>query len=74
MSTQQSRADERLRHALAAFERSVLDEPERPVPVLAAIAAVLRAVGALARFVIGIALDADRSDPIHLEPRILRTA
>jgi hypothetical protein len=74
MSTQQRTADEQLRQAVAAFERSFVAAPERPVPALSAVANVLRAVAALTRFAVGLALDADRSDPIDLEPRILRAA
>ena len=68
------RADEQLRQALAAFEQSVLIAPERPAPALPAFVGLLRAVGELTRFAVGLALDADRSDPIHLQPRILRAS
>ena len=70
----QSRADEELRQAVAAFEQSVLVAPDRPVPALPAFVGLLRAVGELTRFALGVALDVDRADPIHLEPRILRAA
>jgi hypothetical protein len=68
------RADEHLRQALAAFEQSVLVAPDRPAPALPAFVGLLRAVGDLTRFAVGLALDADRTDPIHLEPRILRAS
>jgi hypothetical protein len=66
------RADEQLRQALAAFEQSVLVAPDRPAPALPAFVGLLRAVGDLTRFALGLALDGDRSDPIDLEPRVLR--
>ncbi len=74
MSNQQSSEDRALRQALVAFEQSVVLAPERPAPALPAFVGLLRAVGDLTRFALGVALDADRSDPIDLEPRILRAA
>jgi hypothetical protein len=74
MNMQQSSADRALRQALVAFEQSVVLAPERPAPALPAFVGLLRAVGDLTRFALGVALDADRTDPIHLEPRILRAA
>lgn len=65
-------ADRALRQAAAAFEQSVLIAPHQPVPALPTFVGLLRAVGDLTRFALGVALDADRIDPIHLEPRILR--
>jgi hypothetical protein len=72
MNMQQSGADRALRQALVAFEQSAVLAPERPAPALPAFAGLLRAVGDLTRFALGVALDADRTDPIDLEPRILR--
>jgi hypothetical protein len=68
------KADDHLRQALAAFEQSVVVAPDRPVPALPAFVGLLRAVGDLTRFALGVALDADRTDPIHIEPRVLRSA
>jgi hypothetical protein len=61
-----------LRQALAAFEQSVVVAPDLPAPALPAFVGLLRAVGDLTRFAMGVALDPDRSDPIDYEPRILR--
>jgi hypothetical protein len=72
MNMQQGSPDDQLRHAVAAFEQSVLIAPDLPVPALPAFVGLLRAVGELTRFAIGVALDTDRTDPIDLEPRILR--
>jgi hypothetical protein len=69
-----ARADEQLRQALAAFEQSVLIAPDRPAPALPAFVGLLRAVGELTRFAVGVALDGERGDPIHLQPRILRAS
>jgi hypothetical protein len=76
MNTQKSveTADQQLRQALVAFEQSVVVAPDRPVPALPAFVGLLRAVGALIRFALRVALDRDRTDPIDLEPRILRSA
>jgi hypothetical protein len=74
MNMQQNSADDQLRQAVAAFEQSVLVAPDRPVPALPAFVGLLRAAGALTRFALGVALDADRTDPIDREPRILRAA
>ena len=48
--------------------------PDQPVPALPAFVGLLRAVGDLTRFALGVALDTDRGDPIHLEPRVLRAS
>jgi hypothetical protein len=69
-----AKTDDELRQALIAFEQSVLIAPDRPAPALPAFVGLLRAVGDLTRFALGVALDGDRTDPIHLEPRILRSA
>ncbi|MGN6444861.1 hypothetical protein [Amnibacterium sp.] len=61
-----------LRQALAAFEQSVLVAPDQPAPALPAFVGLVRAVGGLARFAVDLALDDDRTDPIHLQPRVLR--
>jgi hypothetical protein len=74
MHMQLSSEDRALRQALAAFEQSVIVAPDRPVPALPAFVGLLRAVGDLTRFALGVALDSDRTDPMHLEPRILRGA
>lgn len=74
MNRQPSSEDRALRQALVAFEQSVVLAPERPAPALPAFVGLLRAVGDLTRFAVGVALDGDRTDPIHLEPRILRAA
>lgn len=74
MDIQQRRADEQLRQAIAAFEQSVVIAPERSVPALPAFVGLVRAACDLTWFALGVALDADRVDPIHLEPRILRAA
>jgi hypothetical protein len=66
------RADAQLRQALVAFEQSVVVAPDAPAPALPAFVGLLRAVGGLTRFAVGLALDGDRGDPIDLEPRILR--
>ncbi|GAA2749313.1 hypothetical protein [Amnibacterium kyonggiense] len=66
--------DARLREAMIAFEQSVLVAPDQPAPALPAFVGLLRAVGGLTRFALDVALAADRSDPIDLEPRVLRTA
>jgi hypothetical protein len=67
-----ARADDELRRALVAFEESVVLTPDRPVPALPALIGLLHAVADLTRFALGVALSRDRTDPIHLEPRILR--
>jgi len=67
-------ADDELRHALIAFEQSVVIAPDRPVPALPAFVGLIRAVGDLTRFALGVAFDGDRTDPIDIEPRILRSA
>ena len=52
----------------------MLVAPDQPVPAIPAFVGLLRAVGELTRFALGVALDADRTDPIDLEPQILRAA
>ena len=76
MNTQKSvmTADDELRQALVAFERSVDSTPVRPVPAIPALIGLLRAVGDLTWFALGLVVGGDRRDPIHIEPRILRTA
>jgi hypothetical protein len=74
MDIQQRSADDQLRQAFAAFEQSVLVAPDRPVPALPAFVGLLRAVGDLTRFAFDVAFAADRTDPIDLEPRVLRAA
>jgi hypothetical protein len=74
MSTSQRKADAHLRQAVAAFEQSIVIAPDRPVPALPAFVGLLRAVGDLTRFAMGVAMDADRTDPIDLQPRILRAS
>ena len=69
-----AKTDHELRQALIAFEQSVLIAPDRPAPALPAFVGLLRAVGDLTRFALGVALDGDKGDPIPLEPRILRSA
>jgi hypothetical protein len=64
--------DQQLHTALVDFERSV-ELPDRAVPLLVAVVGLVRALGALARFGLGLLLDRDRTDPIDLEPRILRS-
>ena len=44
------------------------------MPALPAFVGLLRAVGDLTRFALGVAFDGDQTDPIDLEPRILRVA
>lgn len=74
MNMQQSGADRALRQAEIAFEQSVVVAPDAPAPALPAFVGLLRAVGELTRFALGVALDSDRTDPIHLEPRVLRAS
>ncbi|MBW4041177.1 MAG: hypothetical protein HIU86_03485 [Acidobacteria bacterium] len=74
MDTRPGSADDQLRRAVAAFEQSLLVAPDLPAPALPAFVGLVRAVGDLTRFVLDLALDPDRADPIDLEPRILRAA
>ena len=74
MKIHHSRADQALRQAVVAFEQSVIVAPDRSAPALPAFVTLLHAVSDLTRFVLRLALEADRADPIHFEPRILRTA
>lgn len=62
-------ADQQLREAFDAFERSVLPAP---APALPAFLGLLRALGGLTRFALAVTFDRDRRDPIDLEPRVLR--
>lgn len=68
------RADRELRQALAAFEQSVMIAPEAPVPALPAFVGLIRATVDLTRFALDVLRDADGSDPIDLDPRVLRAA
>jgi hypothetical protein len=68
------KADRDLLQAVAAFEQSVIIAPDRPAPALPAFVGLLRAAGGLTRFAVDVAFDRDRTDPIDLEPRILRAA
>lgn len=69
-STRSGDAD--LRAAHAAFEQAVVLAVDEPVPALPAFVGLVRAVTDVTRFVLDVALADDRTDPIDLEPRILR--
>lgn len=71
---QSRRADIELRHAVIAFEQTVLAAPDQPAPALPAFVGLLRAVGGWTRFALDLAFDGDRSDPINLQPKILRAS
>jgi len=68
------KADRALLRAVADFERSVSAEAERSASAFPAVIGLIRAAGGITRFAVDVALDRDRTDPIGLEPRILRAA